>query len=467
MEKQTAFDPAFEEKLIQSILIDHDFGEQIMEVMDPDYFDMVHTETFSSVLKRYFNKYETFPSADLLPSIIGEDVSNPMVLKKCNKFLEKIQNKPLNGDLEYVKERALEFFRKQHITKTLSEDVLPLLSGETSRLEEILPIIQKALTKGTENDVGYDYFDDEEDRFNIELEKTVPTCWSIVNKMVKGGGWGEGRVVTFIAPGGAGKTTCLVNCGKAALLEGMTVVYYTFELSWREIAEKFDATLTDTEIGDIPGSKKEVLACLKAHVPPGARLIIKQYPVRGASIQTIKAHLAKLKLKGTVPHMIIIDQGGNMKSSTRNNKEERFNLSDNWLDMKNLAQVQKVPVVTAHQVNRTGYNDDLILPDQIAGCFDIIGTTDILITMARNIAQKQLGLGKMLFAKNRQGKDGVVLAYAMNSAKAHIEVFELTEAVEEMFSKAATEQAASAERNLSNKLESYVMKKREKGDKNG
>jgi hypothetical protein len=321
-----------------------------------------------------------------------------------------------------------------------------------------VPIIQKAIVKGTENDVGYEYHLDEEERFNIENLETIPTPWKVLNDMLKGGGWGVGRVVTLIAPPGAGKSTYLVNCGKEALIQGHTVVYYTFELSWREIAEKFDASITDIEIDNIAESKEEVLSRLKSKLPDDSRLIIKEYPVRGASIQTIKAHLAKLKLRGIIPGLVIIDQGSNMKSVAKN-KEERFNLSDNWLDMKNLAQILQIPVLTAHQVNRTGYNDDIILPDQIAGCFDILGTTDILITMARSATQKALGLGKMYIGKNRQGKDGVILAYAINTAKCLIELFELTEAVEQMFADHNEDMVEEEKQSLKTKLNSFIKKR--------
>ena len=114
----TPFDNIFEEKIIQTILVDHDFGEQIMEVMDPEYFDKVHTEAFAEILRDYYYQYKTFPSADLIPSILDTQISNPITLSKCKTFLKKIQDKPLNGDLEYVKDRALEFFRLQHILIT-------------------------------------------------------------------------------------------------------------------------------------------------------------------------------------------------------------------------------------------------------------------------------------------------------------------------------------------------------------
>lgn len=456
-DKNKVFDPIFEEKLIQAILVENEFGEQIMEVMDADYFDVIHTKTLADILKNYYFQYETFPSAELLPAILQKEVVNPMALKRCEKYLERIQKSPLNGDMEFVKTNALEFFRKQHITKTLSDDVLPLLEGETSKLDEILPVIQSALNKGTERDVGYEYEQDEEVRFTEEEIKYCKTPWEIINNILNGG-WGWKRLVTFIGSSGAGKSHQLVNVGKGALLEGKVVVHYTLELDFIEVARRYDASITGIEINDIPGNKQKVLFDLKNKLPEGARLIIKEYPMKGASIQTIKSHLSRLKLKGIVPDLIVIDYGDLLRT-VDNPKEKRHGLEAIWMDMKSLAQTLKIPVITATQTNRTGYNDDLITPDQVSEDFSKIMHSDIIITMARNMAQKQMGIGKMYIAKNRQGRDGQILAYAINTAKCLIEVFELTDEIEKIFEQNAMEQIANEESSLKGKLDSYLKKK--------
>lgn len=459
--KESAFEPVFEEKLIQTILVDHVFGEQIFEVLEPDYFGENHTRAFAKTLKNYYSTYESFPSNELLPSIIEKEEKDPVINKRCRAYLKKIQETPLNGDLEYVKEKSLEFFKLQDLLNTFQTQVFPRIEAGAGKLEEIVPIIEKSINRGTDNDIGYEYHEDEEDRFNEETKKVIPTIWKDVNKILKGGGFEEKRLITFIAPPGAGKSSCLVNVGKGALLQGKTVVHYTFELDKYEIAEKYDASITNFSIDEIVGNKELVLLSLREKLPENAKLIIKEYPVRGASIQTIKAHLSKLKLKDIVPDLIIIDQGGNLKSSQKN-KEERFNLSDNWLDMKNLAQTYEVPVITAHQVNRTGYREDVIYPDQIAGCFDILGTTDVLITMARNIEQKNSGMGKMLWAKSRQGKDGIILGYAFNGSTAQVDIFEMTPEMEEIFEEEKMKTEDNQSVDLARKLGRYLDAKSRK-----
>jgi hypothetical protein len=44
--------------------------------------------------------------------------------------------------------------------------------------------------------------------------------------------------------------------------------------------------------------------------------------------------------------------------------------------------------------------------------------------------QKAAGVGKMYVAKNRQGRDGQIFAYSLNTANTQVELFDLTDEIE-------------------------------------
>lgn len=430
MEKKKAFDKTFEEKIPQAIIVDNMWGEQLMEVFDPELFDLVHTRRVAEILRDHYYNYKTFPSMALLESICDRDIDDTTLSKRCLDYLNKMKREPLNGDEDYVKDKTLEFFRRQTIAQALENEVLPRLESGTN-LEDIVSIFQNAATKGTSRNIGYEYNDDEEVRFEERLEKKVPTLWAYLDEIL-GGGWGEKRLITWIGSAGAGKSTALAACGSGALLAGKTVVHYTLELDELETARKYDAVITGVEINAICGNKEKVLHALKQKLPEGARLIIKEYPMKSASIQTIKSHISRLKLRGIVPDVVLIDYGDLLRNVEHSSKEEkRHGLEAIWQDMKALAQTLGIPVITATQTNRSGYQADLITPDQVSEDFSKIMTADVIITMARNMEQKAAGIGKMYIAKNRQGRDGQIFAYSLDTARAQIEMFDLTEDIEE------------------------------------
>lgn len=428
-ERKNNFDSTFEEKIPQAILIDNIWGEQLMEVLNESLFNLQHTKKIVEILKTHYLSYRVFPSVSLLESICKREIDDLLLSKKCLSYIQKMKDNPLNGDIEYVKDKSLEYFRLQTVAKCLSEEILPRIeSGEN--LEDIVSIFQHAVSKGTNRNIGYDYSEDDEKRFVDIVENKILTKWPLLNKIL-GGGWGQKRLVTWIGSAGAGKSSLLVETGAGALLDGRVVVHYTLELDEIETARKYDAAITGVEINDVPKSKDKILESLKSKLPNGARLIIKEYPMKSASIQTIKSHLSRLRLKDIVPDIIIIDYGDLLRNAEQNPREEkRHGLEAIWQDMKALAQVLAIPVVTATQTNRSGYNAELITPDQVSEDFSKIMTSDVIITLARNMAQKAVGIGKMYVAKNRQGRDGQIFAYSLDTGKCHVEMFELTEEIE-------------------------------------
>lgn len=422
------FTASFEEKIIQAILSDPMYGEQVIEVFDPNHFELKHTQEVGKILKEYHEKYGCFPSVSLLENVILDKFKTreqPLVRDLCQKFIQKMADRPLNGDMDFVQEHSIKYFRTQTLKKVLENDVLPLIRD--NNLDEILPLIEGAITKGSGKDRILDYLADTTRRFEKELDEKVPSPWAFLNGLLRGG-WGKKRVITFIGPSGAGKSHFLVNVGIGALLAGKCVVHFTLELDDVETAKRYDAGLTGIEINDVPDRKDEVLERLSKSLPPGAQLHIKEYPMKYASVAMLKSQLGKMRLRGIIPDIVIIDHGNLVKQTASDGP-----YSNTWGEMKSMAQQIQVPVVTACQANRSGFNDDVLMPDKVAEDFAKIFDSDVVITIARNVEQKISGVGKLYIAKNRQGRDGQIMQYTIDTAKCKIDVMELPEDFGENF----------------------------------
>lgn len=467
MSEPQKFDKYFEEKIIESMMVDPVFAEQMMDVLQLNYLDLSYTTRIAHLLMDYYREYEVLPSVNLIENILNTKEKDEALRSQCLGFLNQMKKKTDFNDLEYVKDRSLQFFRVRNLFNVLMDEVMPRLEraeqDDGSLLEEILPIVQRAVSKGTERNVGYDYMEDENARFLEENFGKVPTPWDYFNEML-GGGWGNGRLITAIGSSGAGKSHLCVNAGVGALQtpkedgSGRVVVHYTLELSDLEVARRYDARFCGVEIDDVPTSKEKILHTLKTNLPPGAKLIIKAYPMKSASIVTIKNHLAQLRIQGVVPDFIVIDYGDLLKPCT-DNKERRHNLESIWIDMKSLAQTMNIPVFTVTQTNRGGYNSDIITPDQVSEDFSKIMHSDIIFTIARNMEQKVLGIGKVYVAKNRQGKDGQILCYRIDTGKCFADIVEMSEDIEAEIATAEMNSEKSKQQSVVDKLKIALSKK--------
>lgn len=164
---------------------------------------------------------------------------------------------------------------------------------KSSSFDEISKVINDALKLGSDSDFGYDYIQDFEKRFELKARDPISTGWDEVDKLCKGG-IGKGELGVVIAPTGAGKSMVLVHLGTQAMKMGKTVVHYTLELQDTSIGIRYDSCLTGVPLSELHSMKEMIYESVQ---DVEGRLIIKEYPTKSASPQTLKNHLEKLKQK--------------------------------------------------------------------------------------------------------------------------------------------------------------------------
>jgi len=123
----------------------------------------------------------------------------------------------------------------------------------------------------------------------------------------------------FGNPGG-GKSWCLTAIGTAAIKLGYNVLHYTLELSESYVGKRYDATFSGIPIDRLEldrGTLEKTISDL-----PG-NLIIKEYPMKKASVSTIEAHIQKCTDLGVKPDLIIIDYLDLLKSNRKGVKKRR------------------------------------------------------------------------------------------------------------------------------------------------
>ena len=234
------------------------------------------------------------------------------------------------------------------------------------------------------------------------------------------GGLGKSELGVIVAPTGAGKSMVLVHLGAQALLEGKTVVHYTLELQDTVVARRYDSCITGVEINELFENKEKVLETIKNIE---GKLIVKEYPTKSASTNTIKAHLDKLVMRGEDIGMIIVDYGDLLRPS-RYRDEKRIELESIYEELRSLAQSFECPLWTASQTNRSGLNAEIVTMEAISEAFNKCFVADLIVSLSRTVQDKNSNSGRLFVAKNRNGHDGIVLPVFMNTSNVKIRVLE-------------------------------------------
>jgi replicative DNA helicase len=210
----------------------------------------------------------------------------------------------------------------------------------------------------------------------------------------------------------------LVHLGAQAVKQGKTVVHYTLELSDTVIAQRYDSCITELPLSELMNHKEIIRESVEQ--VPGA-LIIKEYPTKTASVNTLQSHLERLRAKGTKVDMVVVDYGDLLKPVTRD-KEKRNELESIYEGLRGLAQQFQCPIWTASQTNRSGLNAEVITMESISEAFSKCFVADFIFTVSRTIEDKQNNTGRIFVAKNRFGPDGIVFPIDMSTRNVSIKM---------------------------------------------
>ena len=293
---------------------------------------------------------------------------------------------------------------------------VPLL--QKSSFDQVAKLIQDAIKLGTSNDLGYDYMADFEKRFEHKARNPVSTGWQTLDDMTKGG-LGKGELGVVIAPTGAGKSMVLVHLGAKAVEAGKNVVHYTLELADTVVANRYDSCITGYHLNEVKVFKEQIYDKLKDL--PG-KLIVKEYPTRSASIQTIKNHLEKMKNQDFIPDMIIVDYADLLKPEGSSKEEKRHQLESIYEELRGISQEIGCPLWTASQTNRSGLNAEVITMEAISEAFNKCFVADFIFSVSRTIEDKGTNGGRIFVAKNRNGPDGIIYPIFMDTSNVKIKV---------------------------------------------
>jgi replicative DNA helicase len=410
---------SFQEKLVFLVLDDRVFADRMMEVLNVEFLEFKYLQVFVEKIFQYKKRYGTQPSHEDLKTIVKSqlDKENDALQKQIRGYFAKVlSDVNILESSEFIKDTSIEFCRKQKLREAMIKSTTLL---QKCSFDEISVLINDALKAGADSDFGYDYIKDFEKRFELSTRDTITTGWEKIDQ-ITGGGGGRKELGVVIAPTGVGKSMVLVHLGATAIKAGMTVVHYTLELAATVIASRYDSCITGIRLNELQDRKEEI----KKEIVNGdldGTLIIKEYPTKTATTNTIRAHLEKLKQQGIIPDMIIVDYADLLRTLSAR-KEKREELESIYEELRSIMQTHNCVGWTASQTNRTGLEAEIITMQSISEAFSKCFIADFIFSVSRTTEDKQTNGGRIYIAKNRNGQDGLVFSIFMDTANVDIKV---------------------------------------------
>ena len=414
-ETLTHFGPTFQGKVVSSLLSDNSFIAQISDIMDPDYFESDSNKFLIKTIMDYFIKYKNVPTLEVL-KIKTDEIQNDVLKVAVIESLKESWRNIEATDLQFVKERTIDFCKNQTLKNAIIQSVDLL---ESKNYDSIKKIIDDALRAGSDRNLGHEYLISLEERLNQSARDTIKTGWDTIDEVMDGGLAG-GELGVVVAPAGIGKSWTLQALGANCIRNGMKVAHYTLELNSEYVGLRYDTIFSGVPTGNLKFYQEDVqkkLSALEGY------LLIKYYPTRTASVQTLAAHIKQMELQGNLPDMILVDYADILKPMG-NFTERRHQLGNIYEDLRGMAGEFDVPIWTASQANRSALEEDVIDASKVAEDYSKVMTADFVMSMSRKVEDKIANTGRFHVIKNRFGVDGITFPATINTNTGHIQIFD-------------------------------------------
>lgn len=426
-EKKYRWDLRYQQEILSMLLMDSVFLTQSMQLIKPSYFvDKVH-EVICSILFDYFFKYNKLPTKPYIASEIGSRYPNDS--KKLLIYtgeLEALTTSYIPGleSRDACLDKITEFAKEQALRYAVSVTLDLLEKGARDRWTKIESLFKQALLTDRNFDIGLDYFQTLEERYErmakLNTNKEVfITGMDGIDCGLSAGGICRGELAAFLGASGSGKSMFLVRSAVRNFLRGKRILYISLEMDEDKLARRFDAMLSVGNIRTLLDRKEQVIAALKECVKgeeDKRMLIIKQFPAGTADVHTIRAFLSQLGLRGWKPDMMCVDYVGEMREQEGIKTYESRQRAVR--DLRALAVEENFAVFTAMQANRRSKEDQdnvsVIDDSMLADSFGQARVCDAIWSINQSANEKAMNLGRIFVVKHRDGNSRYQIFFKQN-----------------------------------------------------
>ncbi len=355
-------------------------------VFDPDAFDRRLVEP-AKFIKTYVDEHNALPTFDMINAATQSDLKHPGELAE--------------NHYDWLLQEFETFSRHKALEAAILKSADLLENGEYGPVEEL---VKKAVQIGLQKDLGTDYFADPRGRLESIKDKNgqISTGWPTLDKKLFGG-FNRGELNIFAGGSGSGKSLFMANMGVNWCLQGLNVMYLTFELSEALVSMRVDSMTTEIPSRDVFKSIDDVEMKVRIIGKKSGAFQVKYMPT-GKNANDVRAYLKEYEIKtGKKIDVLLIDYLDLMHPIGQKISAENLFVKDKYVseELRNLAMELNTIFVTASQLNRSSVEEIEFDHSHISGGISKINTADNLIGIFTSRAMRERGRYQIQLMKTR------------------------------------------------------------------
>jgi replicative DNA helicase len=406
-----------------------------MPFINQEYFSDSTEKYIFKEVKDFIEKYKTMPTKEALVINFVESKSlTEEQVRSCVELVNEIhKHKDEPTETQWLTEQTEKFCQDRALYNAIMESVSILDDKKTNKSKgEIPKILSDALGVSFDNNVGHDYINDYERRFEFyhQKEERIPFDLDYFNKITKGG-LPNKTLNIALAGTGVGKSLFMCHVAASCISQGYDVLYITMEMAEEKIAERIDANLLNISINDLHVIPKEDytrrFSALQSKTH--GKLIIKEYPTASASALHFRSLLNELQLKKNFRPKIIFIDYLNICCSSRLKMGSSVNsytyIKSIAEELRGLAVEFGVPIVSATQTTRSGFSNSDVGLEDTSESFGLPATADFMFALISTEELQQLGQMMVKQLKNRYNDPGVNKKFVIGVDRAKMRLYDV------------------------------------------
>ena len=421
--------------ILKNLIHNDEYSRKVLPFLKNDYF-MEHVDKLLyTQVSSFINKYNSLPTKEALIIELDSTPLKDEEFENVTELLEYLEGqKNEQSDITWLLETTEKFCQDKAIYNAVVESIKILDEPEKSNEDKgaIPELLTDALSVSFDPHVGHDYLLDSDDRYDFyhKVENKIPFDLEYFNK-ITGGGLSSKTLNIAMAGTGVGKSLFMCHFSSNCISQGQNVLYITLEMAEERIAERIDANLLNIDLGDLKSLPKSMydkkIDDLKNKIK--GRLIVKEYPTAAASTNHFRALLNELNLKRNFkPDIIFIDYI-NICSSSRI-KPGQYTNSYSYIksiaeELRGLAVEFKVPIMSATQTNRQGFQNTDVGLEDTSESFGLPATADFMFAIISNDKLEEANQILVKQLKNRYGDPTVNKKFLVGIDRAKMKLIDL------------------------------------------
>ena len=422
-----------QQTILRNLLSNEEYLRKVIPFLKKEYFESEHKILFNEVVS-FVHKYNKLPTKES----ITVDMTAAGTLDQVSGLVDIVFTpEPVNED--WLLNSTEKWCQDRAIYLAVMESI-SVIDGKNKILTKnaVPEILSDALAVSFDTNVGHDYIDNSDDRFDFyhRVEDRIPFDLENFQEITKGGIPNKTLNIA-LAGTGVGKSLFMCHVAASSLMQGKNVLYITLEMAEERIAERIDANLFNLPIDQLESLSKDMFDDKIAKIARKniGKLIVKEYPTGAAHAAHFRALLNELKLKKQfIPDVIFIDYLNICASSRMKGMGGAIN-SYTYVkaiaeELRGLAVEFNVPVFSATQTTRSGFSNTDVGLEDTSESFGLPATADFMFALISTEELQRLGQMMVKQLKNRYNDPTYKKRFVIGVDRSRMRLYDVEESAQ-------------------------------------